>query len=142
MRIEPLRAWHLEALELQPSQAMFGAVIHEPGYVDMLTNSGPAFAALDGDTVLGCGGSVELWEGRAVIWALVSEHAGPHMLGIHRAVEGYLKQMTHRRIEAHVEVGFNPGGRWLRRLGFVFEGVMRAYSPDGADYWLYARVKP
>lgn len=141
MRIEPLRAWHLAALELQPSQAMFGAVIHQPGYVDMLTSAGPAFAAVQGETVLGCGGSVEMWDNRAVIWALVSEHAGPHMLGIHRAVEGYLKQMRQRRIEAQVVVGFDPGARWLKRLGFAFEGTMRAFSPDGTDYWLYARVK-
>jgi RimJ/RimL family protein N-acetyltransferase len=141
MRIEPLRAWHLQALELQPSQAMFGAIIQQPDYQNMVIRAGHAFAAVCDDRVLGCGGMTELWENRAQIWALVSKDAGPHMLGIHRAVEGFLKQTTHRRIEAYVLVGFKPGERWLKRLGFEHEGTMRAYSPEGDDYELFARVR-
>lgn len=141
MRIEPLRAWHLESLELQPSQAMFGDVIHQPGYAEMLVRAGPAFAAVQDDTVLGCGGSVEMYPTRAQIWSLISANAGRHMLGIHRAVEGYLKQMPHRRVEAQVVAGFEPGARWLKRLGFEFEGTMRAYAFNGSDCWLYARVR-
>ncbi|HWN46803.1 MAG TPA: hypothetical protein VNM71_05565 [Steroidobacteraceae bacterium] len=141
MRVEKLRAWHLEALELQPSQAMFGTSIKQPDYQRMIVNAGQAFAAVSGDTVLGCGGMTELWENRAQIWALVSKDAGPHMVGIHRAVEGFLKQAPQRRIEAYVLVGFAAGSRWIRRLGFKHEGTMRAYSPEGDDYELFARVR-
>jgi hypothetical protein len=140
MRIEPLRAWHLQALDVQPSQAMFGPLIQRPEYQQMIMSSGQAFAAISGDVVLGCGGIAELWENRAQVWALVSKDAGPNMFGIVRAVEGFLKQAKHRRIEAYVLCGFGPGLRLVKRLGFEHEGTMRAYSPEGDDYELFARV--
>jgi hypothetical protein len=46
----------------------------------------------------------------------------------------------YRRIEATVDVGFTEGERWMTLLGFEYEGLMRAYRPDGQDMLMFARV--
>lgn len=98
-----------------------------------MLRAGPAFTALHGETVLACAGVVEVWAGRALAWALIAEDAGRHMLGIHRAVSGFLMQAPYRRIEATVDEGFEAGHRWLRLMGFVLEtpNGMRGFNPDG-----------
>jgi hypothetical protein len=142
MRVEAFRPAHLDRLRLQPAQAHFGAELLKPGYADML-RQGSSFSAVAGDDVLACAGVSEVWEGRAVAWALVSEAAGRHMLGIHRATAGFLAQAAYRRIEATVDEGFEAAHRWLRLLGFSCEtpAGMRGFNPDGRNSFLYARVQ-
>jgi hypothetical protein len=144
MNIVAFKPEHLKALVLQPSQEYFGAEIQREGYGDYLKASGQAFTAMDGDKVLGCGGCIEIWDNRAQIWALVSRDAGRHMIGIHRAVAGFLLAAKWRRIEASVDVGFEAGIKWLEMLGFNNETPgtpMRAYRPDGGNSYLFARVE-
>jgi hypothetical protein len=142
MRIEAFKAAHLERLRLQPAQAYFGREISRPEYASML-GKGPAFTALDGDVVLGCGGAAELWAGRGCVWSLISDQAGPHMLAIHRAVAGFIKQLPYRRIEALVDADFEAGHRWIRLLKFNCEtpNGMAGFTPDGRNVFLYARTK-
>lgn len=142
MRIEVFKPEHLDRLRLQPAQAYFSREFSQPGYASLL-GRGPAFTALDGDTVLGCGGAAELWPGRACVWSLLSDSAGPHMRAIHRAVSGFIDQLPYRRIEALVDAGFEPGHRWVKLLGFACETPdgMQSFTPDGRHVFLYARVK-
>lgn len=142
MRIEVFKPEHLERLQLQPAQAYFAREFSQPGYASLLAQ-GPAFTALDGEVVLGCGGAAELWPGRACVWSLLSESAGPHMMAITRAVRGFILQLPHRRIEALVDCDFEAGHRWARLLGFKCETPlgMRSFTPDGRDVCLYARVQ-
>ena len=47
-----------------------------------------------------------------------------------------------QRIEAHIDVDFLNGHRWVEALGFVIEAPrMRKFTPDGRDVALYARVR-
>jgi hypothetical protein len=94
--------------------------------------------------VIGCAGVQEVWAGRAVAWALLSDSAGPNFAAIHRAVHGFLKQCPWQRVEAFVDADFEAGQRWMRMLGFTNEtpdAPMRKYTPDGKDCFLYSRVK-
>lgn len=142
MRVEAFRPVHLQRIRLQSAQTYFGSEIAKPDYADMLM-SGPLFTALEGDEVLACAGVAEVWTGRAVAWALISQDAGRHMFGVHRAVSGFLAQAPYRRIEAMVDAGFDAAHRWIRLLGFVCEtpNGMRGFNPDGRDSYLYSRVK-
>lgn len=143
MIVTAFRPEHLKALQLQPSQAAFSLEIVKPGYAEMLQEGGPAFTAKDGDNVIACAGVAEVWTGRAMAWALISEQAGRHFLGIHRAVDGFLKQAQYRRIEATVDDGFDQAHRWMRMLGFQCETPdgMPGFLPDGGRSFLYAKVK-
>jgi uncharacterized protein YciI len=143
MKVEALRPHHLASLQLQDAQAYFGPEMTNPEYVESLVRAGPCFAATDGSRVIGCAGVVEVWDNRAMAWALMSRDAGRQMLTVHRLVAGFLAQAKWRRIEATVDAGFEAGHRWMRLLGFTLETPepMRAYRPDGGDCFLYARVK-
>lgn len=140
MRFAPLRVEHLAALELQAGQAYMGGDISAPGYAEQLLQ-GQAFTAIAGGEVIGCAGCIEPWDNRGILWALVSANAGRHMTAIHRAAVGFLAQSKLRRIETFVDTEFAAGHRWVQMLGFEREGRMRAFSPDGRDFDLYARVK-
>ena len=140
MIITRFRPEHLAALRLQPAQASFGQYVADLEYGRKLDN-GHAFTGLDGDRIVGCAGLVEMWENRAMAWALLAADAGRHFVTIHRAVAGFFEQAKWRRIEATVDSDFAAGQRWIKLLGFEHEGRLKAYSPDGRDHDLFARVR-
>lgn len=142
MKIVAFRAEHLEGLRLQPAQSHMIGMLAENGYGAMLEN-GPSFTALDdAGHVLICAGFDERWTGCAQAWALLSCDAGRHMIGIVRALRGYIDNVAPwHRIEAAVDVGFVAGERLLELLGFEFEGIARAYRPDGGNCTMWARIK-
>ena len=143
VRVVAFRPEHVRALELQDAQRFFSGAASGVEYGQALAQSGSAFTALDGDRVIACSGCVEIWDNRAMAWALISKDAGRHMLGVHKAVAGFLAGAKWRRIEATVDVGFEAGMRWMAMLGFELEtpAPMRAYHPNGGDCYLFARVK-
>lgn len=140
MIVTPFQPWHLEELRLQPAQASFGGCFDDPEYVAMLARS-DAFTGLVNGVPVVCSGCLELWENRAIAWALFASAAGRNMVAVHRAVARYLAQAKWRRIEATVDPDFDAAQRWIRALGFRLEGTMRAYTPDGRDNDLFARVR-
>lgn len=143
MRVEAYRPEHLRTLELQEAQSYFGIDTKSEDYAKALQNFGNSFTALDGDRIIACAGCVEIWDNRAMAWALVSKDAGRHMLGVHRAVSGFLMAAKWRRVEAYVDAGFDAGMRWMDLLGFRQESPepMRAFRPDGGDCYMFARTK-
>lgn len=142
IQIVKFRAAHLQSLELQEAQAYLSADLAKPEHAAMIEQAGQSFTAVVGGEVLACAGTAEVWTGRAVAWALISRKAGRHMVGIHRAVAGYLSAAKCRRIEAWVDEGFVPGMRWLELLGFTRETPMpmRGFRPDGGSCFLYSKV--
>lgn len=135
------RATHLWHLDLQEAQRDLRAQFGDPAYGSALEATQNAFTALDGDQVLACAGVHEVWPGRGVAWALIGREAGREFRAIHRAVSGFLAACPLRRVEMVVDAKFAAGHRWAKMLGMTAEGTLRAYSPGGDDYVMYARVK-
>ena len=50
-----------------------------------------------------------------------------------------LPEMT--RIESIIPTSIPKGKSWIERLGFTYEGTMRAYGKDGEDYLRYSLLK-
>lgn len=142
MKIVRFQARHLAALKLQPSQQHFGGLLLDAEYGAMLEGCTSFTALNDAGQVVACAGFAERWENCATAWALIAEDAGRNMVGIVRAIRGFLLHAAPwRRVEAAVDVGFGPGERLMELLGFECEGVARAYRPDGADCTIWARIK-
>jgi len=142
MRIVPFSAEHLRQIELQPAQSHMIEALRQDGYGAMLENC-TAFTAMDdAGKVLICAGFEERWEGCAQAWALLSCYAGRHMVSIVRALRGYIDHVAPwHRIESAVDVGFTHGERLLEMLGFEFEGLARAYRPDGGNCTIWAKIR-
>jgi RimJ/RimL family protein N-acetyltransferase len=142
MRVVPYDHDHLPALQLQPAQWEVAAPTMSE--LTALKDAGDAYTALaDDGTVLGIFGCFQLWPGRAHGWALVSQHAGPHMRRITREILRYLAASPFRRIEAHVDANFSAAIRWAHVLGFACETPrpMQGFTPDGRACYLFALTR-
>lgn len=141
--IEGLTPKHLRTLELQDSQTSFSELISNPEeYVRMVCQQGQAFAVVaDGETMV-IAGLIEMWEGRSLMWSLMSKNAGKHMRYILKATERMITTFGARRVESTVDCDFKQGHRFMRLLGFQMEAErMKSYEPDGRDCALYARIQ-
>lgn len=140
MEIIPFAPEHVTTLNLQAMQAWLGDQLTVE-YGAGLQAGGPAYTAVADGVVVCCAGVLTMWPQRGLAWALVGADAGRHFVRIVRAMRRMLDGYACRRIETAVVVGFDEGQRLVEMLGFVHEGRMAAYLPNGADCELYARVK-
>ena len=132
---------HFEQLALQPRQAMMKPLLLTPGYAEELEKSF-AFTGFVDDRIIACAGIQPMWSGVGKIWAVLAQDIGGYgLLAVHKAVRRVLAMRPERRLEAEIDSSFEEGHRWIKMLGgFVFEGTMRGYAPDGRDCDRYARV--
>lgn len=140
MMIVPFQAEHLEGLNLQPAQQSMRDYLSSD-YGLMLEQAGQAFSAVTEERVLACAGVECVWSNRGVAWSLLGAIGPAELLHIHRQVAAFLEEQQLRRIEMTVDAGHAQGHRWALMLNFQFEGILRAYTPDGRDCHLYARIK-
>lgn len=146
MRIVPLSAELLRLIE--PRDTAAAAAFGDRAVRRMTADCGLAIAMLDGGYVIGAGGVVPLeWAGRALAWMLISVFTRPrHLLRAAAVVPAWLDTLQARpelrRLEASAPAALERNCRFLERLGFAPEGLMRGYGPDGADHMRFARVRP
>jgi hypothetical protein len=140
VRIVALEAWHFESIVLQDAQRNLQPLLHTEGYRSDLLRRSVAFSAVD-DAVIAIAGVALAWPEREVAWSLLSNCGPRRFATIHRAAKRFLESRRTRRIEMTVDAAHDSAGRWARLLGFQEEGLMHAYTPDGRDAILYARVR-
>lgn len=88
-----------------------------------------------------CAGIHEYWTGRGEAWAVFDQKCRKDFLALHHIVKNYLDSAPIRRVEAIVDIGFRPGHRWVKALGFSVEAErLEHYRPNGLDATLYVRV--
>lgn len=140
MTIVPYKAEHLAILSEQPSQKSLRALMDDPSYAKSLEREGHSFSGFVGDKLIGCAGVIPLWQGRSHAWAILAHDAGKHFISMHKGVSRFLDNHPANRVETTVAPAFGPAHRWMRALGFHWEGLMQKYNPDGSDMDLYARI--
>jgi hypothetical protein len=140
IEIQPFKKKHLHMLNLQPAQERF-FLYFDFEYAEVLETAGPSFSAVRGESVLASAGLIKQWDNRAIAWGLIGAELGNDFIKVHRAVDRFLNMSDFNRIEAYVDTTFGQGHRWIKKLGFEYEGTMRQFNPDGSDACLYARLK-
>ena len=91
-----------------------------------------------------CGGMMKLWPGVGEAWVIGSDELKQNALPFHRAILKYREvvfAMGLHRLQCACHVDFTDSRAWLERLGFVDEGVMKAFTSDREDYVRYALVR-
>ena len=144
MTIEPFQPIHIDILKAQGVQ---GSQVQEVSHVPASCASvqrplGPAVTARAGGKILLCGGVVTIGSYMGIGWAVLSKDAWLYMTPLHYATKRFLDASGLRRIEATVEEGFTEGCRWMRLLGFKFEGNMPGYGTKGETHLRFGRVWP
>jgi hypothetical protein len=145
--IAPFEPGDLFEIDLQPQQVAEMAGMGDwRALADAMLAAGPAWTLRHQGRVLGCGGVGVLWRGRAEAWCFLANDIPKRVWpALHRIVVRALDKaqadIPVRRLEASCAYGWPQGRRWLEMLGFGEAHLARCYSPDGADFWRFARVR-
>lgn len=117
MIVEAFRPEHVRWMRLQPQQRSERQHATRE-YLEFVAAAGPAVTLRDDDgTPIAAGGVMDYVDG-SYLWAFLSDEARQHMVAIVRAARR-LVQIARQPIYATVDLGFEPGCRLLRMLGFV-----------------------
>ena len=104
-----------------------------------------SFTAFCGNDVVACAGFVEMWPGRATVWADLDGRITPNIfLSLHRhvarAIKSYQPKLFHR-LEMTVLHDFKNGRRWAKSLGFNMRCKLPMYDQWKRDYLFYERIR-
>lgn len=105
-----------------------------------------SFAILDGGELVCALGVIPIVHGRGHGWLLRTPLARPRQMAyaVRQAREHFdrwqAEDPAYRRIEFVVKAGEPWRESFARRMGMTCEGLMRCWSVDGEDHWLYARI--
>jgi len=104
-----------------------------------------AVAAIDGGFVIGAGGLVIHWPGRAEGWWLMTSFANRRHLArcthySRRQLDRLITNPVYRRVEMIVKASHPWRETFAEALGFEREARMTSWCPDGLDWDLYARI--
>lgn len=134
MKIERLTRDHLKDMRLQPHQRRWEGRLTEHQW-DQLDGW---VAVKDGKPVAAAG-IMDVGGGRGEAWCLLGPDAP--MVAVTRALLRGLRMSPYRRVAARTSLTFKPAPRWVKMLGFRFEGKERGWFEDGSDAgrWAWTR---
>lgn len=88
-----------------------------------------------------CAGVIPIWHNRGLCWANLDFAAGPVVLEATRRIRRDIETLPFKRFELYVAHGFREAWRWAHMLGFEWEAMLEAASPEGRDIHLFKRIK-
>ena len=107
-------------------------------------NSGISASAYVGGVLMGCAGVFQVHPGVGQAWLLIragQEHK--NNITVCRIIKEYLEKEMEKfhRIQAIVNCDLEVANYYIKVLGFMCEGRLHKYGPDGSDYYMYARTE-
>lgn len=137
------RAEHIRIIRPQLPQKVDAASFSEEDW-RAIAELGTAWTGFHGSRPLGIAGMIPGREWICTVFTVLdARNTKRDMVWIDAQVRQYLDTLNAsvRRIITTVLVDHEDGHKWMKRLGFVAEGVMRKYDAAGNDCTLYARVR-
>lgn len=134
MIIASFKPEHAALIALQNKQSeVIGAVDAQ-----LLADCGVASTLIIDDEIIMCGGVVEQWQGRHVLWAMLSDKAGKYL---YRATKFGRRLMETRdgRVEAIVRSDYPQAHRWVQLMGMKWHHHEERFLPGGIDADIYVR---
>lgn len=137
----PFEAIHYAQMDVQPAQETMRGLIT----VESLKGLESEFSTtlMEDGKPLACGGAIQYWPNRALVWTFLSNKVNKdNFRVVHAAVKQGIDGLPFNRLEASVDVGFKQGHRWMKLLGFRVEAPFQeAFQVDGSDSVGYVRIK-
>jgi len=145
MRFDRLKMTDIETIAPRLFDVASISAMRRDGWVDMVGRSVCSMSLVDAGVSKAAGGIIPMWQGVGHAWMLIGEGLTrrQHGMVFHKAEEMLtVAHLSHglRRIQCDVRMDFAAGHRFALWLGFEDEGVLRRYSPDGADHVMYSRI--
>jgi len=117
------------------------------GYPAMSIDYRTSYTALWNGIIVGVGGAAMLWKGVWEFWLILAKDSkldGTHGIiafdVIRKKVDEIIEENNIVRAQATARLDFPKAIEMLEALGFEREGLLRAYTPDGASVYRYARI--
>ncbi len=106
---------------------------------------GPAITLLnDSFEVIACAGVLIPWEGFGEFWMIPGVLVPKYKKSVWKEAKLFIKDSRERfnlrRIQATIRENDQRAIRWIERLGFQKEGLLRCFGMDGENHFMYARV--
>jgi hypothetical protein len=139
----PMCAGDAVLLSMQPSQFFEFGIEHRAFTIDEgreLADGGHAWTAIRGSRIVGIAGFREIWTGRAVAWATLSDHMAADHLACTRFAREQVAAAPYRRIEAVVQKDNPRAIAWAKLVGFTAVHELRGYCREGKPHLLFERV--
>lgn len=115
-------------------------------YLLMLRCAGMVLTVIYKDKPVALAIMNSVFPGVVELWSVLTDEVKSHPKLLHTSglfvVEALDKNENVHRIQSLVERGDTTAYRWMERLGFEEEGLLKQYGPDRKDYHMFARVKP
>jgi len=90
-------------------------------------------------------GVMQMWPGVAEMWLIPDANLTTVARPFHRATKEFIDicmdELQLVRLQVTVCVLNGPADKWIKRLHFNEEGILRRFGPEGADYKMYAKLK-
>ena len=115
-----------------------------PKLVAINLSKGPAFTGVANGEIIACGGILPLWKGVGEAWVVSSELVSLYPITfakvIWRKLKSIIEELELERVQTTVDVEHKVSQKWLERMNFENEGLMRKFL-GGRDYYRYAWIK-
>jgi RimJ/RimL family protein N-acetyltransferase len=127
----------LNQLEVADCLKTAGTLMGSQEAIAYAAAPGQGLAMIEDGRVIGAAGVIPVWEGRGLCWFIPGLRMTRRHYG--RALRRCQQQLAHltqagfRRLDCTVGVNHAAGRRWAARIGFVVEGTLTEYAPDGSD---------
>ena len=145
--VVPFEPWHAHLLK--PIENSEFKALEIAGDLDYFSQAYThtsllAFTGLVGGYCIGMAGIFPLWDGVAEAWMFGSDlfPKYPKFIFKHskQIMDMAFRHFDIHRLQAAVAVDKPINRRFVEKLGFVDEGIMRKYGTRGTDYIRYAKV--
>jgi ribosomal protein S18 acetylase RimI-like enzyme len=140
----PMHPSHLHHMRITEDQLPFAKAVSMDAMLEMQARLGLAVTALVHGKPVAMFGCIMLWTGVAEMWSIISDDARRYPKQLTIVAKGFsdivAQSLSLHRLQLTVRSDEPRALRWAEYLGFEIEGLMRNYSPDGADTYILARV--
>lgn len=143
-KVERFRPEHFtEARPILEHQHMMGLVDSEHTARTLAKFPASTARTSEGE-IIACGGVVILWRGVGEAWGLTTKHVDRYRIFYYKntklLIESIAQSFNLHRVQATVPVGHEPAARFIMRMGFAREGLLRKFGPDGSDFIMFGRL--
>jgi ribosomal protein S18 acetylase RimI-like enzyme len=131
-------------MSITENQLPFSKAVSIDAMLEMQARLGLAVTALVHGKPVAMFGCIMLWTGVAEMWSIISDDARRYPKQLTLVAKSFsdivAQSLSLHRLQLTVRSDEPRALRWAEYLGFEIEGLMRKYSPDGADTYILARV--
>lgn len=145
--LSPFFGDDLKDIELRPFDSEWIEKLGARGVNDysLLGDMGPAYTGRFEGKVIFCAGIRLMWKGVGEVWSLGDKYlakkfAKEMFTWQNEIIKAEINLRHFHRLQAHVLKKWRGACKYMERLNFEPEALLRKYGPDGSDYILYARI--